>query len=538
MTETLLTLQDVTFAWPDGRQLFSHLDIEFDRRPTGLVGRNGVGKSVLARLLAGQLAPSGGRCQRAGRIGYVPQQIACPAGATVATIAGIQPVLDALGRIEAGGVLAEDFETVADRWDIRLRLSTWLEELGLGDLRLDQAAADLSGGELTRVALAGAWLAEPDMLVLDEPTNHLDRPRREALLERLRAWPKGLLVVSHDRELLQAMQRIVELSPSGIRDYGGGFDFYVQMRAEEQSRARYELEHRKAEQRRGEAERRKMQENLDRRQSRGTRTGREANQAGILLGRRKQQGQVTAAKLRREQDGRRDALARNVLEASRNIADDADVALFAPAAPGASQRKAATLENLLLPFGTGAACPLDLTVWGRQRIGVTGPNGSGKSTLLKVLASRLRPVAGTCQVHVPAAFLDQQLDMLDPSESTLQHLLTDNVSATQADIRTRLALLGLSGDDALKPTVQLSGGERLKAALASALYRDEPAELLLLDEPTNHLDLRSLEALEQMLLQFRGALVVVSHDLVFLDSIALDHRLELSEHGYRLTGWR
>ncbi|MBO9662902.1 ABC-F family ATP-binding cassette domain-containing protein [Dokdonella sp.] len=535
MTESLLTLQQAAFAWPDGQCVFSNLDFRLDRRRTGLVGRNGVGKSVLARLLAGRLAPSNGCCLRAGRIHYVPQQIACPVDATVAAVAGVQPVLDALARIEAGGMAPADFDTVGDRWDVRQQLSVLLEEQGLGHLAPERPAASLSGGELTRIALLGAWLTDPDVLLLDEPTNHLDRPRRRQLLEKLRAWPKGLLAISHDRELLDAMQRIVELSPTGLRDYGGGYAFYAQVRAQEQAHALQELDHRKAEQRRGEAELREKQENLNRRQSRATRDGREANQAAILLGGRKQRSQVSAGKRQREREGQREALAQSVREAAQQLRDEANVALLAPQLSAAAQRKVATLQSIVLPFGAAAGRPFDLTVLGRQRIGVTGANGSGKSTLLKVLAGAIAPAAGRCTVHVPSAFLDQQLDLLDADRSPLQQLLAGNPSATQADLRTRLALLGIAGDDVLKPGMQLSGGERLKAALACALYRTDPAELLLLDEPTNHLDLRSQEALERMLLQYRGALVVVSHDPVFLERIALDHRLHMAADGCRLV---
>lgn len=537
MTEVFLTLQDAAFAWPDGQRVFSHIDIQLDRRHTGLVGRNGAGKSVLGRVLAGELEPTQGRCLRTGRIAYVAQQVACPAGATVASIAGVQPILDALNRIEAGEVRAHDFETVGDRWDIRQRLPAWLDAHGLGHHAQDRPAAGLSGGELTRIALAGAWLAEPDMLVLDEPTNHLDRPCREALMERLRAWPKGLLVISHDRELLQSMQRILELSPTGLRDYGGGYDFYAHSKMEEQDRARQELGHRKAEQRRGEAAIRQTLENLRRRQSRATHAGRDANQAAILLGRRKQQSQVSTGKRQREQDARREELARNVRNAALQVADDADISLLAPAVSGAPWRKAATLDQVRLPFGAGGPGPLDLTIGGCQRIGVMGANGSGKSTLLKVVAGRLAPASGQCEVHVPVAFLDQQLEMLDPGQSPLQHLLAANPSATEAAMRTRLAQLALPGDFALKAVSRLSGGERLKAALACALYGEAPAELLVLDEPTNHLDLQSLEALEQVVLHYRGALVVASHDRVFLDGIALDHRLEVEGNGFRLLPW-
>jgi ATPase subunit of ABC transporter with duplicated ATPase domains len=453
----------------------------------------------------------------------------------VAAVAGVQATLEALARIEAGGTAPADFEAVGERWDIRQRLVRLLDEHGLADLTPERPAASLSGGELTRVALLGAWLADPDVLILDEPTNHLDRPRRELLLEKLRAWTKGLLVVSHDRELLEGMQRIVELSPAGLRDYGGGFSFYAQARAQEQERAGQALDHHKAEQRRGEAAWRAKQESLDRRQSRAAREGREANQAAILLGRRKQQGQASAGRRRRDLDAQREALAQRVREAAVQVGDDPEIALLAPAGTPAAPRKAATLDKLQLPFGIAAGHRLDLAIGGRQRLGVTGANGSGKSTLLKVLAGLIPPAAGRCEVHVPMAFLDQQLDLLDPQASALEQLLAGNPSAIQAEMRTRLALLGLAGDAALKPSARLSGGERLKAALACVVYAEHPAGLLLLDEPTNHLDLRSLDALEQMLRQYRGALVLVSHDRVFLDRMALDGRIELTADGFHLV---
>ncbi|MFK2877699.1 ATP-binding cassette domain-containing protein [Rhodanobacter hydrolyticus] len=535
MTESFLTLQSAAFAWPDGHRLFSDIDMQLDQRHTGLVGRNGVGKSALARLMAGQLEPAQGRVLRMGTIYYVPQQVACPPGATVAGIAGVQAVLDALVRIEAGGVDPVDFEIVGDRWDIRQHLSNLLEEYGLPHLAPERHAASLSGGELTRVALLGAWMGGADVLILDEPTNHLDCTQRDLLMQKLGAWPKGLLVASHDRELLKGMQRIIELSPSGLRDYGGGFAFYEQAHAKEQERVLQELEHRKAEQRRGEEERRASQERLDRRQVRASRDARSANQAAILLGGRKQNSQVSAGKRQRDLEFARDELAERVREAASRVREEAEVSLLTPLAAAAPRRKAATLEGVRLPFGSAAGGVIDLTIWGRQRIAVTGANGSGKSTLLKMLAGAITPAAGRCGVHVPVAWLDQQLGILDPDASALDQLLAANPSIGQADMRTRLALLGLSGAAALEPCARLSGGERLKAALACVLYAENPAGLLLLDEPTNHLDLCSVQALEQMLLRYRAALVLVSHDEVFLGNLRLDSRIDLSAKGCLVT---
>ncbi len=537
MTSASLTLEGVSFSLPDGRILFPALDAQFDRRPTGLVGRNGVGKSVLARVMAGQLMPTTGRCVRHGRVHYVPQQVLPAPDATIAEVAGIAPVLAALARIEAGEVDSADFDRVGDRWDVRERLAAALDAHGLAHLQPAQRAADASGGELTRVALIGAWLAEADVLILDEPSNHLDRAQRGALGDALQAWIGALIVVSHDRELLDSMRRIVELSPAGLRDYGGGYTFYAQARADEQAQAREELARRRHERRRGEAEARVQREALARRSARDAREARTANQAPILLGRRKQQSEISTGKALRRQAARVDALHEAVAAAASQVADAAPVALLAALPAAAMQRRVAVLDGVVLPYGVAGGHRLDLSVGGRQRIAVTGANGSGKSTLLKLIAGALAPLAGRCVVHVPAAYLGQRLEGLDPEASPLTHLQDVHPAATQTQRRTWLALLGLDAEAVEVPSRLLSGGERLKAALAGALYRSEPAELLLLDEPTNHLDLAALDALEQTLGQYRGALIVVSHDAAFLARLAIDTRVEPRVDGWQVTPW-
>ena len=223
--------------------------------------------------------------------------------------------------------------------------------------------------------------------------------------------------------------------------------------------------------------------------------------------------------------------------AAREVGNDAPVALFAPLPATAAQRRAAVLDGVVLPYGVAGGHRLDLAVNGRQRIAVTGANGSGKSTLLRLIAGAIAPLQGRCVVSVPTAYLGQRLEGLDPDATPLRHLQEANPAATQTQLRTWLALLGLDAEAVELPSRLLSGGERLKAALAGALYRSEPAELLLLDEPTNHLDLAALEALEQMLGQYRGALIVVSHDATFLERLAIDTRVEPRSDGWQVSSW-
>ncbi len=388
-----------------------------------------------------------------------------------------------------------------------------------------------------RVALLGAWLAEPDMLILDEPSNHLDYAGREALMEQLRLWPKGLLVISHDRALLQQMSRIVELSSLGLQGYGGNFAFYEQCKAQEREDAERLVEQRKHQRKQGERALAQQRERQERRQTQGNRNARQANQAPIQLGRQKARSEQSLGKLHVRQSVALEAFTQQVREAAQRVEQDVDITLYSPVTESAYRHRVADLKDLRLPHGGPSTATLDLLIGARQRIGLVGANGAGKSTLLQVLAGQLSPQTGQCSVQVQTAFLDQRQSDLDPNQSVLEQLLKVNRMVSEGKLRTRLAHLGLDAHRLTQPCVVLSGGERLKAALACALYADRPARLLLLDEPGNHLDLVSLQAVESMLRQYAGALVVVSHDACFLDRLALTHRLHVSDSGWVLQPW-
>lgn len=531
-----LTLQGVSYQLPDGSFLFQDLHEQFDARPTGLVGRNGVGKSVLARILAGELPASSGRCTGAGRTHYLAQQIAPQPGQTVAALAGVQRPIDALRRIERGSTQSEDFELLGERWDIEQRLQQQLALHRLDHLRADTDALQLSGGEAMRVALIGALLSDAELLILDEPSNHLDRDSRQVLLDQLAHWRGGVIVVSHDRHLLGAMQRIVELSSLGLRSYGGGYAFYEHAKAQERAAALRSLEHSRIERRREQRALAEQQQRLEHRQAREARGAREANQASILLGRQKERSEHSSGKWRTQHEEKRAALEQRVRDAARQVDDDGEVTLLAPAEPAFVPQRIAELRGLSWAGRRDAQPRLDLSIRKAQRIGLVGPNGSGKSSLLKRIAGHTPAASGHCKVFVETAYLDQHLSVLDPARSVLEQMPRDT-RLDEAAQRSRLALLGLSAERIRLPCRDLSGGERLKAALACVLYAERPAQLLLLDEPDNHLDLPSVRALEAVLRQYRGALVVVSHDRAFLDALALDTRVDLGSGDCRLGAW-
>ncbi|MGH8089338.1 MAG: ATP-binding cassette domain-containing protein, partial [Stenotrophomonas sp.] len=223
-----------------------------------------------------------------------------------------------------------------------------------------------------------------------------------------------------------------------------------------------------------------------------------------------------------------------VRDAAAGIDEVTQIAMLGPrlATPGPQQ--VAALIGVQLPWVSPPWRDVDLHIQRGDRIGVRGSNGSGKSTLLRVLAGERAPLAGEVKRAATTALLDQTLSSLPAQDSALQLLQRANPQADDATLRTQLALLGLDAERSLRPLATLSGGERVKAALGAVLYAQTPPQLLLLDEPGNHLDLASLTALEQMLNQYRGSVVIVSHDQALLDAVQLTHLLDAGEGGWQL----
>jgi ATPase subunit of ABC transporter with duplicated ATPase domains len=278
MTRPFLQLEHVSFNLPDGRVLFDHLSHTFNTRTTGIVGANGCGKSLLGRLLTGEQLPTRGTVRREGRVYAVAQLLDPEHYPTVAALAGVAPILAALERIAQGSVDDNDHSLAIDQWDCAARLEAHLQQIGLGHLHADTRTDALSGGERQRVALLGAWLSRADWLILDEPSNHLDIAQQRKLAEQINRWPSGLVLISHDRGLLEHVNEIVELSPLGLAVYGGNYSHYAVAREQEQQSFQSALQGERAQAKREQRERVGQIERQQRRNARGDRQARDGNQ--------------------------------------------------------------------------------------------------------------------------------------------------------------------------------------------------------------------------------------------------------------------
>jgi ATPase subunit of ABC transporter with duplicated ATPase domains len=520
-----ITCTSLAFTWPDGTPVFEGLDTAFGPGRTGLVGVNGSGKSTLLKLIAGELTPADGTVRVAGEVGYLPQNITLDTGLKVDEALGIADRRAALHAIEAGDVSEAHFETVGDDWDVEERALATLGELGLGHIQLDRTVGEVSGGESVLLRLAALLLRRPDVLLLDEPTNNLDLYARRRLYAAVSAWPGVLVVVSHDRELLDLVDQIADLRAGEITWYGGNYSAYEEALAVEQEAAERMVRVAEADLKKQKRELTDAQVKLARRKRYGQKMWDQKREPKIVMGARKRAAQESAGKHRIMHEERLAEAKERLDEAVEAVRDDDVIRVDLPYTAVPPGREVLTLLDLELAHGARVAGGFDLR--GPERIALIGRNGSGKTTLLRTIAGELEPVAGEARTHVPMRFLPQRLDVLDGERTVAENVARFAPAATNNRIRARLARFLFRGARADQKAATLSGGERFRAALAALMLAEPAPQLLMLDEPTNNLDMASVRQLTTALESYEGALIVASHDLPFLESLGITRWLLL-----------
>ncbi|MEV4745030.1 ribosomal protection-like ABC-F family protein [Streptosporangium sp. NPDC049248] len=533
MSDALIVVSNLSFSWPDDTPVFEDLSFTVPAGHTGLVAPNGAGKSTLLRLIAGELRPTAGSVTVRGVPGYLPQTLPLVGDLTVAEVLEIAPVISALDAIESGDASEEHFTTVGDDWDIEERTRAQLDRLGLGDVSLARHLRTLSGGQVVSLGLAAQLLKRPDVLLLDEPTNNLDLDARRRLYDVLADWNGCLLLVSHDRALLDRMDRIAELDRGEIRSYGGNFTSYEEAVRAAREVAEKNIRTAEQEVRREKREMQQARERAARRAGNAARTLKDAGLPKIVSGRMKRNAQESAGKADETHAARVSGARARLDEASRALRDEQRISLELPGTNVPAGRTVFLGERMRVGHGERALFAgqgVDLTIRGPERIALTGPNGAGKSTLLRMINGELESEGGgTRRADGRVAYLSQRLDLLDLDRSVAENLAAFAPGLPEAERMNLLARFLFRGSRVHLPVGVLSGGERLRATLACVLYAEPAPRLLLLDEPTNNLDLVSVAQLEGALRSYEGAFVVVSHDERFLAEIGVNRWLRLAE---------
>ncbi|MFF8353260.1 ribosomal protection-like ABC-F family protein [Streptomyces chartreusis] len=540
MSDASVVCSALSFAWPDDTPVFQDLSFTVGSGRTGLVAPNGTGKSTLLQLIAGELRPGAGSVAVSGTLGHLPQTLPLTGDLTVAEILGVAPVIRAIDAVESGDVAEEHFTTIGDDWDIEERTRAQLDRLGLTDLSLDRSLGTLSGGQVVSLGLAAQLLKRPDVLLLDEPTNNLDLDARHKLYDVLEDFTGCLILVSHDRALLDRMDRIAELDGSELRFYGGNFTEYEAAVRAEQEVAEKNVRNAEQELKREKREMQQARERAERRQSNAARNLKSAGLPRIFAGNMKRGAQESAGRAGQMHAGRVSEAKARLDEAGRALRDEQRITLDLPDTHVPAGRNLFLGERLRVRLGDKdvfAGEGVDLTIRGPERIALTGPNGAGKSTLLRVLTGELPLESGEIKrADGRIAYLSQRLDVLDLDRTVAENFAAFAPRRPEAERMNLLARFLFRRAGAHLPVGVLSGGERLRATLACVLCAEPAPHLLLLDEPTNNLDLVSAGQLESALNSYQGAFVVVSHDERFLREIGVGRWLRLADGELTETG--
>ncbi|WP_059005926.1 ABC-F family ATP-binding cassette domain-containing protein [Streptomyces specialis] len=528
---TSITCDRLAFSWPDGTPVFDGLDLAVGPGRTGLIGLNGTGKSTLLKLIAGELTPASGTVRVAGEIGYLPQNLTLDTGRRVDQVLGVDRIRAALHAIEAGDPDEAHFAEVGDDWDIEERTRAVLDQLGLEAVGLDRTVGQVSGGETVLLRLAALLLRRPDVLLLDEPTNNLDLRARERLYAAVSAWQGLLVVVSHDRELLERVDQIADLRAGEVRWFGGTLSAYEEALAVEQEAAERMVRVAEADVRRQKRELIEAHDKLAGRQRMAKKAYETKREPRIVMNGRKRAAQESAGKHRLLHEDRLVRARERLTEAEGAVREDDEIRVDLPHTLVPQRRRVLSLRAAEIRGGARAT----LEVLGPERIALVGPNGAGKTTLLNVVAGRSAPLSGEVTVHVPLRYLPQRLDILDESLSVLDNVRRLAPDSSPQTVRAQLARFLFRKERPDQAVGTLSGGERFRASLAALMLAEPAPQLLLLDEPTNNLDLASVRRLTSALAAYRGALVVASHDLPFLRGLGITRWLtldgELAESG-------
>ncbi|GAB3193224.1 ABC-F family ATP-binding cassette domain-containing protein [Nesterenkonia suensis] len=523
-TTGALTCTDLIFRWPDGHTILDGVTFSLGPGRHGIVGDNGAGKSTLLKIIMGELAPTGGHVRLSGELASLPQDPAIHPRRRVSALLGVEATLSALRRIEAGSVEVRDFDLVGEDWDIDQRLTAALSRIGLEGIDLDRPVGSLSGGELMLLSLSARLLRRPDVLLLDEPTNSLDAAARGRVHDLILDFPGTLVVVSHDRDLLERVDSIAEVRDGDLHWYGGGLSLFEAAVAADQEAAAQAVAT-------AQSEIRRQQRDLTAQHTKQARRDRQGRKKAdslptIVAHAYRRRAEESAGRLKALHEGRLDEARETLQSAERRVRDDAEIRIDLSDTAVPASRDVLRARALRPAYGSAV---LDLMLRGPERVALTGPNGVGKTSLLRCLFGQEDPADGEAELLVPHRVLPQDLQVLDPGLSVLENVRHHAPQADPTRVRHQLALFLLRGDAVHQPAGSLSGGERWRATLACLLLAEPAPQLLILDEPTNNLDFASVRHLIQALQSHQGALLLVSHDEHFLEQLDLDRRIPVTD---------
>jgi len=528
-----ITVNQLSYIHPDREPLFRNIRFSvLEGQKTALIGKNGSGKSTLLQIIAGKIQPSGGEVIISEKPYYVPQHFGQFDGLTVSEAMGISQKINALRSILAGDASVRNFDLLNDDWEIEEKALAALSDQNLPQLSLLQSMNTLSGGEKTKVFLSGIAVHSPRVILMDEPSNHLDRKSREQLYEFIRTCKATLLIVSHDRTLLNLVEQTIELDKEEARIYGGNYEFY---KAQEEIRlnnlqARLEEKEKQLKQ-----EKRKARETAERKQKQNARGGKKATKEGvprILMNTLRNRGEESMAKLNEVHSEKITDISNDLQQVRQQLADNQLLKMLFENSELHHGKTLVTAREINYGYTDQMLWEkaLSFQIKSGERITIKGDNGSGKTTLIKLITGQLQPQTGLLTAaDFNYLYADQEYSLISNTLSVLEQANRANCrNLPEHEIKTLLHRFVFPLETWNKPGNQLSGGEKMRLLFCCLAIGNNIPDMFLLDEPTNNLDIRSMEIITAALREYKGTVLIISHDRYLLDQLHIDREIDLS----------
>ena len=542
-----ISIQQISYIHPDKEVLFSDLNFAISKgQKLGLVGNNGCGKSTLLQIIAGQLSPSSGVIVRPDDLYYIPQHFGQYDSLTIAQALQIERKQQALHAILAGDVSNENFTILNDDWNIEERSIAALDLWGLGQFTLSYPMNLLSGGEKTRVFLAGMDIHHPSVILMDEPTNHLDSSGRQRLYDWVEKYRSTLLVVSHDRTLLNLLPEICELEKHQINYYGGNYEFYKEQKTLMQEALQQRIEEKEKALGIARKVARETAERRDKQNVRGEKSNIRKGVPRIVLNALQGKSEKSTSKLTGVHQEKAEKLTNERNQLRGSLSPTAALKTDFNSSSLHTGKILVTAKEINFSYHSNSInndiqensiskqqlwqAPVSIQLKSGDRLRIEGANGSGKTTLLKLITGQLQPQEGTLtRTDFSYVYLNQEYSIIDDRNSILEQAYAFNSrNLPEHEIKIILNRYLFPASEWDKSCRKLSGGEKMRLAFCCLMISNNTPDMFILDEPTNNLDIQSIEIITATIKNYAGTVIAISHDNYFIQEIGVEQCILLS----------
>lgn len=542
-----ISIQQISYIHPDKEVLFSDLNFAISKgQKLGLVGNNGCGKSTLLQIIAGQLSPSSGVIVRPDDLYYIPQHFGQYDSLTIAQALQIEHKQQALYAILSGDASNENFVILDDDWNIEERSIAALDLWGLGQFTLSYPMNLLSGGEKTRVFLTGMDIHHPSVVLMDEPTNHLDSSGRQRLYDWVEKYRSTLLVVSHDRTLLNLLPEICELEKHQINYYGGNYEFYKEQKTLMQEALQQRIEEKEKALRIARKVAHETAERRDKQNVRGEKSNIKKGVPRIVLNALQGKSEKSTSKLTGVHQEKAEKLTNERNQLRGSLSPTAALKTDFNSSSLHTGKILVTAKEINFSYHSNSInndiqensiskqqlwqAPVSFQLKSGDRFRIEGANGSGKTTLLKLITGQLQPQEGTLtRTDFSYVYLNQEYSIIDDRNSILEQAYAFNSrNLPEHEIKIILNRYLFPASEWDKSCRKLSGGEKMRLAFCCLMISNNTPDMFILDEPTNNLDIQSIEIITATIKNYAGTVIAISHDNYFIQEIGVEQCILLS----------